>query len=130
MKSYAIVNRKMFPIVTVTFTGEKATAENFRQYLYELFLSYNERKPFSIIYSATNKFTFPIPSNKFQQEQIDWMESHEKLIKKYCHSVVYVTSSIVTKTFLKIFLYFQEHPVQYKVVDSIQDGKNWIKEQL
>lgn len=130
MNSYAIINRESFPIITVTFTGEKATAETFRHYLYELFLSYNERKPFSIIYIATNQFTLPIPSSEFQQEQIEWMESHEKLIKKYCRSVVYVTPNVVMKTTLKTFLYFQEHPVPYAVVGSVKEGKEWIKQQL
>lgn len=130
MKPYAIVNRDKFPIVTVTFTGENATAESFRRYLYELFLSYNERKPFSVIYSATNKFTLPIPSRKFQQEQIEWMESHEKLILKYCRSVVYITPNVVAKTILKTFLFFQDHPVQYKVVNNQEEAEKWIKEQL
>ncbi|MFK7949092.1 MAG: STAS/SEC14 domain-containing protein [Saprospiraceae bacterium] len=130
MKPYAVVNREAFPIVMVTFTGEKATAENFRHYLYELFLSYNERKPFSVIYITTNKLTLPIPSSQFQQEQIEWMESHEKLIKKYCRNVVYIAPHFVIKTFLKIFLYFQKHPVPYKVIGLIKDGEDWIKKQL
>lgn len=130
MKPYAIVNREAFPIITVTFTGEKATAENFRHYLYQLFLSYNERKPFSVIYSTTNKFRLPIPTYEFQQEQTEWMESHEKLIKKYCRNVVYIAPNIVIKTLLKIFLFFQDHPVKYTIKGSLEEAKDWIKKQL
>lgn len=124
MKPYAEISREAFPLVTVTFTGEKATAENFGNYLYGLFLNYERQESFAIVFDFEKG---DVLNKKLQKEQAEWIQSHERIIKKYCKGVAYVAPSLVTRSLLRVMLSFQESVVPYQIFSKMEDGKNWAK---
>lgn len=127
MDKYAIVDRDDFPIVRVTFTGTKATAENFQIYLSELKSSYNNEQKLPIIFDA-NKAT--LPGLNYQRMQAQWIKENKKMMQDYCAGTAYVISNSLIKNVLKGIFSIQKQPVPYLVCSYCSVAENWVKDQL
>jgi hypothetical protein len=125
MKSYATVDSSSKPIITVTFTGEKSTDENFQQYLDELESCYDDRQQLAIMFDASKAV---IPKLSHQRKQALWLSQHWKLMKNYCLGTAYVIPSTAIRTVLKMIFSFQNQPVPYKVFSNIEEAENWIED--
>lgn len=124
MKPYAIVDSSQKPIITVTFTGEKSTDENFQQYLDDLEDCYDDRKTLAIIFDASKSV---IPKSSLQKKQALWISQHWKMIQTYCKGTAYVIPNMAIRTVLKIIFSSQNQPVPYKVFSNIEEAENWIE---
>ncbi|WP_340153607.1 STAS/SEC14 domain-containing protein [uncultured Marivirga sp.] len=125
MKSYAIVDSTRMPIITVTFTGEKSTDENFQTYLDEVEKCYDDRKTIAIIFDASNAV---IPKLSHQKKQATWLSQHWKLMQNYCLGTAYVIPSTAIRAVLKMIFSFQNQPVPYKIVSNLEEAESWIEE--
>lgn len=124
MKTYATFDRSQFPLITINFTGESETKENFDAYLDELGNNYKFEKPFSLIFELTNA---PIPKVSYQLKQANWMKINEENIKTYCRGVAYIIPSTIMRNVLKFIFSIQKNPVPFKVFSTLEEGKVWAK---
>jgi hypothetical protein len=122
MNDFAQFDRSAFPLITVTFTGEKETPENFEQYLKGLYQNYERKQPFSLVFDATNA---PVPNLTYQQKQATWMNKHKELIETYCRGVAYVMPNLILRNVLKVIFGLQRNPVPFKVFSSLEEGTEW-----
>lgn len=127
MQAYAEFDRKNFPLITVTFTGAKATPENFEAYLEGLYQNYERQEPFALVFDAGQA---PAPDLTYQRKQADWMKTHKSLIKTYCRGVAYVVPGSLLRNVLKLIFAIQRNPVPFKVWSTKAEGIVWAKEQL
>jgi hypothetical protein len=124
MPSYAIFDRSGFPIITIVFTGAKATPENFALYLEELEHNYARQEPIAIIFDARKA----LPLNPlYQQKQAQWMKQHEPLVKQFCRGIAFVIPNPILRTTLKLIFRIQNNPVPFKVFSTIEEGEEWSK---
>lgn len=124
MKPYAIVDSAKMPIVTVTFTGENSTDENFQQYLDDLENSYEDRKSITIIFEASQAV---IPKLSHQKKQALWISKHWKMIQTYCRGTAYVIPNMAIRAVLKMIFSFQNQPAPYKVFSTLEEAENWVQ---
>ena len=127
MKKYAEIDQKSFPIINVTFTGEKADDANFPLYLAEVKETYDQQKNLAIIFDASNAV---LPSVKFQQMQAQWLKDNTQLMTNFCAGTAYIIPNIVIRNVLKAIFSFQGQPVPYFVCRNHDEAKAWIKQQL
>lgn len=125
MNLYAQFDRSEFPVITINFTGEKETKENFELYLQELANNYDRKEKFALIFELTNA---PLPNVKYQLKQASWMKENESLIKQYCYGVAYVIPGAVMRNVLKFIFSVQKNPVQFEVFSTYDEGKEWASE--
>jgi hypothetical protein len=125
MSTYASFDRSTFPLITITFTGEKETPESFEQYLDGLYQNYERQEPFSLVFDATKA---PSPSLTYQQKQAAWMNKHKELIETYCRGVAYVIPNLILRNILKVIFGLQRNPAPFKVFSSVEEGKNWANQ--
>ncbi|WP_375579889.1 STAS/SEC14 domain-containing protein [Marivirga tractuosa] len=125
MKPYALVDSSRKPIITVTFTGEKSTDENFQQYLEDLENCYDDRKALAIIFDASKAV---IPKSSLQKKQAFWISQHWKMIQTYCRGTAYVTPNMAIRAVLKMIFSFQNQPVPYKIFSNSEEAESWIEE--
>jgi hypothetical protein len=126
MNLYATFDRTQLPIITITFTGEKETKENFELYLQELGNNYDSKEKFALVFELSKA---PIPNVSYQLKQATWMKEHENLIQTYCLGVAYVIPSAVIRNVLKFVFSVQKNPVQFKVFSTYPEGEKWAREQ-
>lgn len=124
---YAIVDTSKFPIVVVTFTGKKATLENFTLYLEELISIYEVQEKLALIFDAT---TAIVPGLKFQKLQADWLKENESLMKNYCIGTAYVIPNFLIRGVLNIIFSFQRQPVPYTICLALEEANKWIEEKF
>ena len=126
-KPYADFDREEYPMIKVTFTGEKATESNFQNYLTELLKNYDKREKIAILFDATRaKF----PPVRYQRLQAAWMKDHDKLMKDYCAGIAYtIPNSIIRKALTLIFA-IQKQPVPFKVFPENTKSYDWLKSLL
>jgi hypothetical protein len=125
MKPYANVDSTRKPIITVNFTGEKSTDENFNQYLEDLEKCYDDRQKISIIFDASKAV---IPKSSHQKKQALWISQHWKMIQTYCIGTAYVIPNVAIRAVLKMIFSFQNQPVPYKIFSSIKEAEFWIED--
>ncbi|SMG20762.1 SpoIIAA-like [Marivirga sericea] len=125
MKPYAKIDSSQMPIVTVSFTGEKSTDENFQLYLDEVESCYDDRKTIAIIFDASKA---TIPKLSHQKKQASWLNQHWKLMQNYCLGTAYVIPSTAIRAVLKMIFSFQNQPVPYKIVSKMEEAHDWIQE--
>lgn len=125
MNNYAHFDRSTFPLIVVRFSGVRETDENFAAYLDGLYENYNSKKPFALVFDATEAAN---PNLKYQQRQAKWMKTHEALIKEYCLGVAYVMPNTLLRIALRLIFGIQNNPVPFKVFAKLEDGKNWAEE--
>lgn len=126
MEKYATIDDSNFPEVLVTFTGAKATDENFPQYMQEVKDQYERQERLAIIFDATGATT---PGMKYQKQQADWLRENEQLMKDYCRGTAYVIPNPIIRTVLKGIFAFQKQPVPYNIVKSLEEARSWVASQ-
>lgn len=124
MNLYATFDRSDFPVISIHFTGEKETKENFELYLQELGNNYERKEKFALVFELSNA---PLPNVKYQLQQAAWMKENEPLIKTYCYGVAYVIPGMVMRNVLKFIFSVQQNPVQFKVFSIYEEGEAWAK---
>lgn len=127
MKNYAIIDESNFPLVTISFTGEKSSDENFSTYLREMKAAYRHQTPFVIIFDATNAV---FPAIKHQKMQAGWIKEYDQMIKDYCLGTAYVMPGAMIRTVLKSILSLQKQPVPFLVAKSMEGGYQWAQSLL
>lgn len=125
MQKYATVDTAQFPTVRIAFTGNKANDENFDTYLQETRQLYDRQQQLAIIFDATNAV---VPALKYQKQQADWLKDNKSLMENYCKGTAYVIPNAIIRTVLKAIFSFQKQPVPYKVVGTVEDATDWVKD--
>jgi hypothetical protein len=126
-KPYAVIDNSAFPIVKVSFTGEKSTDLNFHHYLKSLKECYSHQQPLAIIFEATKAV---IPKFSHQKQQANWIKENWTLIQNQCQGTAYIIPSLIIQMVLKSILLLQKQPVPYKVFSNEKDGEDWLKSLL
>jgi len=126
-KPYAVIDNSAFPIVKVSFTGEKSTDLNFHHYLKALKECYSHQQPIAIIFEATKAV---IPKFSHQNQQANWIKENWTLIQNQCQGTAYIIPSLIIQIALKSILLLQKQPVPYKVFSIEKDGEDWLKSLL
>ncbi|WP_026302730.1 hypothetical protein [Psychroflexus tropicus] len=125
--SYALVDQTSFPLITVTFTGEKSTNANFKAYLKELDDCYFTQQQLAIIFDATKA---AVPKLSHQKQQAKWLKDNHDLMKQYCKGTAYVIPNKTMHWVLKMIFLFQKQPVPYEIFESYKDAQIWTWNQL
>ena len=124
MQYYATFDRREFPLIVVTFTGEHESPQNFEVYLNELSANYDARTPISLIFDASHS---TVPKFAYQKLQADWMKVNSQLIKTYCLGTAYVTPSSLLRTALKCVFALQGSPVPFRVFSLKSEAVDWAR---
>ncbi|SDD07580.1 hypothetical protein SAMN04488104_10145 [Algoriphagus faecimaris] len=123
MKSYAIIDESEFPLIHIRFTGNKSTDQNFRAYLDETKACYRSEKRLAIIFDASQA---SIPALSHQKMQAQWLKDNRDLMLKYCAGTAYVIPNPVIRAVLSMIFSFQNQPVPYQVVKSLEAARRWV----
>jgi hypothetical protein len=126
-KPYAVIDNSAFPIVKVSFTGEKSTDLNFHHYLKALKECYSHQQPLAIIFEATKAV---IPKFSHQKQQANWTKENWTLVQNQCQGTAYIIPSLIIQMILKTILLLQKQPVPYKVFSNEKEGEDWLKSLL
>jgi hypothetical protein len=126
-KAYATVDQTGFPLITVTFTGEKSSNVNFKAYLKELDDCYFTKQNLAIVFDASNAV---IPRFNHQKLQAKWLKENTDLMKQYCKGTAYVIPSKTIQWVLKMIFLLQKQPVPYKVFSTYKEAQLWAWRQL
>lgn len=127
MNPYAFIDQSDFPLVTVTFTGAKATDENFQTYLEELSGIYAKEEPFIMVFDATQAV---LPNIKYQRRQAQWMSEHHQSIETYCLGTAYVIPHDIIRTVLKAIFALQPQSAPYEVFATLEGGMAWARSRV
>lgn len=124
---YATINREEAPLITIKFTGQKATTATFAAYLKELEKNYESKSAIALVFDARKALDLnPI----YQLKQAQWMAQNKTLIKQYCKGVAYVIPQTFLRNVLGLIFKIQPNPVPFKVFKTMAEGESWAKEQL
>ena len=126
-KSYATVDQTGFPLITVTFTGQKSSNSSFKAYLKDLDDCYFAKQNLAIVFDASNAV---IPGFSHQKLQAQWLKENTDLMKTYCKGTAYVIPNKTIQWVLKMILSMQKQPVPYKVFSTYKDAQIWAWNQL
>lgn len=126
-KKYACVKPIGEHMFKVTFTGEKATKENFQEYLEAVADCYQQEGTVALLFDA-NEATFPGIS--MQKMQANWLRDNEAMIKENCAGTAYVINSFIIRIALKLIFAFQQQPVPYAVFKEEAKAQVWLNTQL
>ncbi|MCA1762584.1 MAG: STAS/SEC14 domain-containing protein [Flavobacteriales bacterium] len=124
---YARFDLSAFPVVTIAFTGESSTDENFQQYLNETEALYEHKKRFSIIFDARSA---SLPDLKHQKMQANWIKANESRMKTYCAGTAYVIVNKAVRAILKMIFTFYPQPQPYKIFSDMASAEVWAREVL
>lgn len=122
MAPYATFHFDEFPIVLVAFTGEKASEENFREYLSGLHRAYERKQPFAYLFDAERA---TLPGLRFRKMQAEWLKENEAMMKQYCRGTAYHIPNTIIRTALKGIFALQQQPVPYQVTGTLQAAMEW-----
>ncbi|MBZ9651759.1 STAS/SEC14 domain-containing protein [Psychroflexus montanilacus] len=125
--SYATVDQTAFPLINVTFTGEKSTNANFKAYLKDLEDCYFSQQKLAIVFDATQAV---IPKFSHQKLQAKWLKQNTTLMKEYCLGTAYVIPSKTIQWVLKMIFLLQKQPVPYEVFSTYKEAQVWTWKQL
>lgn len=125
--SYATVNQTAFPLITVTFTGEKSTNANFKAYLKELDDCYFAQQKLAIVFDASKAV---VPKLSHQILQANWLKENTTLMKELCLGTAYVIPNKTIQWVLKMIFLLQKQPVPYKVFSSYKEAQAWAWGQI
>lgn len=125
--AYTHFDNKEFPLVIISFTGNKPTETNFQEYLDKTYHLYNQKQELALVFDATHA---TLPGYKYQKMQADWLSENESLMKSYCKGTAYVISNTLVRNILKAIFAIQKQPMPYTVVPRLDEAKRWAKKQL
>lgn len=124
MESYATVDESSFPLVTIRFTGNKSTDQNFKAYLEQTKACYRFEKPLAIIFDASDA---TIPSLSHQKMQANWLKENTQLMTGFCKGTAYVIPNAAIRAILKMIFSFQKQPVPYRIFETTTEAETWVK---
>ncbi len=127
MSVYATVDTSRFPLVFVTFTGNKATDDNFQHYLQDLSAIYDRKSALGIVFDASSA---DLPAFRYQRMQADWLAEHRDLIRTYCRGTAYVIPNPLLRPILKSIFALQGQPAPFQVVPERALAEDWVNHQL
>lgn len=127
MTPYAEFDRSDYPLINITFTGEKPTDENFQAYLEGSYQNYEHREPIALVFDATNA---AIPGLRYQKQQADWMREHDELIRTYCLGIAYVVPNPLIRQVMRAIFKLQQNATAFKVFAEREAGVAWAQERL
>ncbi|WP_375582320.1 STAS/SEC14 domain-containing protein [Cyclobacterium xiamenense] len=123
MESYAIIDESAFPLVRITFTGNKGNDSNFQRYLEQTKNCYRHKKKLALIFDATKA---GIPSFSHQKMQGEWLRENKKLMEDYCMGTAYIIPTAAIRTLLKMIFSFQQQPIPYEVFETNAEAEAWV----
>lgn len=124
---YARIDQTSFPVITVTFTGERSTNANFKAYLKELDDCYFPQQKLVFIFDASNA---SVPKLSHQKLQAKWLKDNTDLMKDYCKGTAYVIPNKTIQWVLKFIFLLQKQPVEYEIFKSYKDAQIWAWSQI
>lgn len=127
MAAYAIIDETTFPIVTIRFTGEGASDQNFQHYLDAVKAVYDQQQRLSLIFDARQA---RLPALKYQKMQAQWLKDNEQMMQSFCAGTAYVINQRIIRSVLRAIFSLQTQPVPYVVVGSEEEAIEWCTEQL
>ena len=125
--AYTVFDDREFPLVIISFTGNKPTEDNFNEYLDKTFHLYDRQEDLVLIFDATHA---RVPGYKYQKMQADWLKQHEALMKKNCRGTAYVIANSLVRNVLKAIFALQKQPVPYTIVPNLQEARSWAQNKL
>jgi len=125
--AYTVFDDREFPLVIISFTGNKPTEANFSEYLDKTFHLYDRQENLVLIFDATHA---RVPGFKYQKMQADWLKQHEALMKKYCRGTAYVIANSLVRNVLKAIFALQKQPVPYTIVSDLREARSWAQNKL
>jgi hypothetical protein len=124
---YAAFHRAKAPLIIIEFTGEKANAHSFADYLGGLEENYISKEKIALVFDARKALDLhPL----YQMKQAQWMQQNKALIGRYCKGIAYVVPNIFLRTMLGLVFKIQPSPVPFKVFSSLDTGVAWAESQL
>lgn len=125
--TYAKFNLEKSPLIIVEFTGEKAHAENFSDYLKGLDDIYAIKKNIAIVFDASKTLDLnPI----YQLKQAKWIKLNKFSIERYCRGVAYIIPNRFLRNALGLIFKIQPNPAPFKVFETLNEGLAWAGKQL
>jgi hypothetical protein len=124
---YAVVDQTAFPLITVTFTGERGTNASFKSYLKELDDCYFAQQKLAIVFDATNAV---VPKISHQILQAQWLKENITLMEDYCLGTAYVIPNKTMRWVLKMILLLQKQPVPFEIFSTYKDAQVWTWSQI
>ncbi len=124
MDSYAIIDESSFPLVRITFTGNKSNDQNFQTYLDQTKACYRHKKKLAIIFDASKA---TIPALSHQKMQADWLKENNKLMQDYCEGTAYFIPNAAIRAILNMIFSFQKQPVPFKIFKTEAQAADWVK---
>jgi len=125
--SYAKVDQTAFPLITVTFTGQKSTNANFKVYLKELDDCYFAQQKLAFVFDATKAV---VPKIAHQILQAKWLKENTTLMEDYCLGTAYVIPNKTIQWVLKMIFLLQKQPGPYEVFSTYKEAQVWIWSQI
>lgn len=123
MDQYAIIDESRFPLVRITFTGNKSTDQNFQTYLDQTKACYRHGKKLAMIFDASSA---TIPALSHQKMQANWLKENKNLMQEYCLGTAYVIPNAAIRGILKLIFSFQTQPVPYKIFQTYEEASTWV----
>jgi hypothetical protein len=123
MQPYAIIDETYFPIVRVTFTGNKSTDQNFQVYLNQVRACYRHQRPLFLIFDATH---ISAPGYSHQKMQAKWLKDNEELIRSLCAGTAYVIPDPSIRAILRVVFLIQSQPVPYQIFEDLAEAEAWV----
>jgi len=123
MDPYAIIDELGFPLVRITFTGNKSTDDNFQIYLDQTKACYRHGKKLAMIFDASRA---TIPALSHQKMQANWLKENNNLMQEYCLGTAYVIPNTAIRGILKLIFSFQTQPVPYKIFQTYEEASTWV----
>jgi hypothetical protein len=126
-QAYTLFDERDFPLVIITFTGNKPTEANFKDYLDKTYHLYDRKQDLALIFDATHA---PLPGYKYQKMQADWLKKNEGLMKTYCSGTAYVIANALVRNVLKAIFAIQKQPVPFAIFSTLEEASSWARQQL
>lgn len=127
MTPFAHIDQTEFPLVIITFSGERPSEENFQAYLDHITKIYHREEPFIVVVDASQAV---LPALKYQRQQAQWMADHLELIESYCRGTAYIIPNDIMRTLLKAIFAIQQQSVPYEIFATLEGGMAWAKSRL
>jgi len=124
---YAKFDQTKAPLIIIEFTGEKANAQNFADYLKGLEANYARKESIALVFDARKALDL---NPLYQMKQAYWLRQNKDVIERYCQGVAYVVPNSFLRTMLGLVFKIQPSPVPFKVFENLDAGLVWATSRL
>lgn len=126
-KPYAIFDYSELPLIRIDFTGEKATDDNFADYLEETAaISLKAERYISIM--DTSKASYL--TAKYRISQGKYLEKNKEHIAKKAIAAIFIAPSFLHRTVLKAIFIVKSYPSPVFIVTSKEEARQKVDELL